>query len=326
MRTASMRAAAVSPSLSRWRTRLPVVQLMVLLGVWTVGALTIPDFADWPSLRLLLILASVLGQTFLILCGGFDMSVPGFIVAGALMVTLVRDLWGLNFLEALSIALAGAALLGALGGYVCHRFSINPLVVTLAIGAIALGLVQAAGGVSGTAGASDEAISFASPTSQTFGINLPPVVFTWLLVGILATMFIHRTVAGRRVLATGANLRSAENSLINTRRVWVGAFIFSAVASVFAGLAVSGFGGGINVTSGDPYLFTSVVAVLVGGTIFGGPGDYLRTMVGALLVTVVNAELLAYGLGSDVQQILFGVLIILAVSAYGRQRRIRDRV
>jgi ribose transport system permease protein len=187
-------------------------------------------------------------------------------------------------------------------------------------------LVQAAGGVSGTAGASDEAISFASPTSQTFGINLPPVVFIWLLVGIVATMFIHRTVAGRRVLATGANLRSAENSLINTRRVWVGAFIFSAVASVFAGLAVSGFGGGINVTSGDPYLFTSVVAVLVGGTIFGGPGDYLRTMVGALLVTVVNAELLAYGLGSDVQQILFGVLIILAVSAYGRQRRIRDRV
>jgi ribose transport system permease protein len=187
-------------------------------------------------------------------------------------------------------------------------------------------LVQAAGAISSAAGAPNEIAVFASPTSQTFGINLPPVVASWLVVGVVASLFLHRTIAGRRLLATGANLHSAENSLINTRRVWIAAFAFSAICSVIAGLAVAGFGGGIDVTSGDPYLFLSVVSVLIGGTIFGGPGDYFRTMVGALLVTVVNAELLAYGLGPDVQQMLFGALMILAVSAYGRQRRIRDRI
>jgi ribose transport system permease protein len=332
VRTTSVRLAALSPSVSGgWWTRLPVLQLAVLLAAWAIGVVTIPAFGDWQSTRLLLVLAAVLGlasvgQTFLILCGGFDLSVPGFIVAGALLVSSIGEQWGLSILEALLVALAAAALLGGLGGYVCHRFSINPLVVTLAIGTIALGLVQAAGAISSAAGAPNEIAVFASPTSQTFGINLPPVVASWLVVGVVASLFLHRTIAGRRLLATGANLHSAENSLINTRRVWIAAFAFSAICSVIAGLAVAGFGGGIDVTSGDPYLFLSVVSVLIGGTIFGGPGDYFRTMVGALLVTVVNAELLAYGLGPDVQQMLFGALMILAVSAYGRQRRIRDRI
>jgi ribose transport system permease protein len=309
----------------------PLLQIAILLSVWIFGTLTISGFGTWQSIKLVLVLASLLGlasigQTLLILMGGFDLSVPGFIVAGALMVTVVREAWGLDFAPSLVIAISAAAALGGLGGYICHRFSINPLIVTLALGSIALGLAQALGGVITSAGAPRAAVEFASPTSQTLGLDLPPIVATWAVVGLAVGAFLHRTVPGRHLLATGANLQGAELSLILTRRVWVITFGFSAICSVLAGLAVAGFGGAINVGSGTPYLFLSVVSVLVGGTIFGGPGDYSRTMVGALLITIINVVLVAHGAGSAQQQIIFGVVIVLAVTVYGRSNRISDRV
>lgn len=317
--------------LGRLQSRLPLVQVAILIAVWAFGALTINGFGAWPSVKLVLVLAALLGlasigQTLLILMGGFDLSVPGFIVAGALTVTVVREAWGLAFLTAFVLAIAVAAVLGGLGGYLCHRFSINPLIVTLAIGTIALGLAQVVSGPAASAGAPPAAVAFASPASKTLGVDVPPVILAWIVVGLLANAFLHRTVWGRHLLATGANLPAAEYTLIPTRRVWVVTFAFSAVCSVLAGLAVAGFGGAINVGSGTPYLFLSVVAVLVGGTIFGGPGDYARTMVGALLVTVVNVVLVAKGAGSAQQQILMGIMIIVAVTAYGRARGVRDQV
>jgi len=146
------------------------------------------------------------------------------------------------------------------------------------------------------------------------------------VVAILMAIFLHRTVAGRRLLGTGANLGGAEFSLISTRRVWTLAFVFSAVASALVGLLVAGFGGSVTTDSGDPYLFLSVITVLVGGTVFGGPGDYTRTVVGALFVTVVNIVLVGHGATAADQQIIYGVAMMLAVSLYSRERRLRDRV
>jgi ribose transport system permease protein len=80
----------------------------------------------------------------------------------------------------------------------------------------------------------------ASPGSDTLGVDVPPMVAIWALVAVLMGLFLHRTVAGRRIFATGANPGAAEHALINTRRVWTAAFAFSAIASVFVGLLVGG--------------------------------------------------------------------------------------
>jgi ribose transport system permease protein len=146
------------------------------------------------------------------------------------------------------------------------------------------------------------------------------------VVAILMALFLHRTVLGRKLYATGANQRGAEYALIRTRRVWTAAFVFSAIVSAFVGLFVAGFGGAITTESGDPYLFQSVVAVIVGGTVFGGPGDYTRTVVGALFLTVVNVVLVGHGASAADQQMIYGAAILVAVSLYSRERRLRDRI
>src|ERR1700747_2628680 len=81
-----------------------------------------------------------------------------------------------------------------------------------------------------------------------------------------------------------------------------------------------------NVKLGDPYLFEGLAAVIVGGTSFGARGDYWRTVLGALVLTVLSTLLVGKGYSTADQQIIFGVLILIVVAGYGRDARLRDRV
>jgi ribose transport system permease protein len=317
--------------LRRLQLKFPLFQIVALIVVFIYGAITLPGLDQWISIRSILVGASLVGlasggQTLLILMGGFDLGVSGFIVAGALSVTALNLKYHISFLETLLIALAGASILGGAAGYICHRFRINPLVVTLATGTIALGLVEVQNGGLADGNAPPWLSSLAEPVSKTFGVGLPPSIAIWILVVILFAIFLHRTKIGRNLLATGANPRAAEYALINTRRVWVGAFAFSAVTSTLVGVLIGGFSGTVVSTLGDPYLFQSVVAVIVGGTVFGGPGDYTRTTVGALFLTVLVTVLNGHGASPAIQDIVYGLIILVAVAAYGRERKLRDRM
>jgi ribose transport system permease protein len=317
--------------LRRLQLKFPLFQIVALIVVFIYGAITLPGLDQWVSIRSILVLASLVGlasggQTLLILMGGFDLGVSGFIVAGALSVTALNLKYHISFLEVLLIALAGASILGGTAGYICHRFRINPLVVTLATGTIALGLVEVQNGGLADGNAPPWLSSLAEPVSKTFGVGLPPSIAIWILVVILFAVFLHRTKIGRNLLATGANPRAAEYALINTRRVWVGAFAFSAVTSTLVGVLIGGFSGTVVSTLGDPYLFQSVVAVIVGGTVFGGPGDYTRTTVGALFLTVLVTVMVGHGATQAAQDIVYGLIILVAVAVYGRERKLRDRM
>lgn len=319
--------------LGRLQTQYPLLQTAALIAIFIYGATTLSGLTSWSSLRLILFLGVVValaasGQTLLILMGGFDMSVAGCIVMGTTILVLPKML-GLPFGVVLVIILAFTGLLGAMAGQICHRLRLNPLIVTLATGALALGTAQVI-----TGGQINQTTSFAppwltqlaSPGTDAFGIPVPPLVIVAIVVVVLMGFFLHRTVAGARLMATGANLRAAELAMINTRRVWTLTFAFSAVASTLVGVLLAGYTGGIDLGVGDPYLFLGVTAVFVGGTVFGGPGDYSRTLLGGMFLEVMTIVLTGHGLGAADQQILYGVILLAAITIYGRGGRVRDRV
>src|SRR5204863_2066692 len=110
------------------------------------------------------------------------------------------------------------------------------------------------------------------------GLQVPPVVVIWIAMAIAVAIFLHRTVPGRRIFATGANPRAAGLARINTKRIWVGVFAASAILSALVGVLLAGFAGA-DPSLGDPYLFTGLTAVIVGGTTFmGARGDYTHTV------------------------------------------------
>jgi ribose transport system permease protein len=325
----------------RWRTgrarfgalqgRFPIVQVVALIVVFVYGAISLPGLATWTSIRSILVLSALVGlasggQTLLILIGGFDLGVSGFIVAGALTVTALTGVYHISFGVALLLAVVGSGILGGLAGYVCHRFAINPLVITLAMGTLAVGIVAVQNGGLVDSNAPQWLNTFAEPVTRTFGLPIPPTIVIWAAVLVVFAILLHRTRLGRSLMATGANSRAADYALISTRRVWIITFAFSAVASALVGVVIAGFAGSVDSALGDPYLFQSVVAVIVGGTVFGGPGDYTRTCVGALFLTVLTTVLVGHGASPADEEIAYGVIILAAVAVYGRQRRLRDRM
>jgi ribose transport system permease protein len=241
-------------------------------------------------------------------------------------MTNVKQQDHLSLIVVLALAVIACGVLGGLSGYVCHRFAVQPLIVTLGMGSALAGLVQAVSGDAPVGQAPQWSVHLTSIATKTAGLDIPPVVVIWLGATIVLAYLFHRTLTGRRLLATGASEPSAEYALINTRRIWTGAFAMSGIMAVFAGLLVAGFAGNLDTTTANPYLFQSLVAVIVGGTVFGGPGDYTRTVVGALFLAVVNTVLVGHGAAAPDQDILYGVVLVIAVASYGRERRLRDRV
>jgi ribose transport system permease protein len=317
--------------LRQLQRRYPLLQLAALVIVFAYGIATLPGLGSWQAIKTMLVVASIIGvvsvgQTVVVLLGGFDLSLPGFMVAGAYFVTNVAPQDHLALVVALAMAIAACGLLGGLSGYLCHRFRVQPLIVTLGMGSALAGLVQAASGDAPVGEAPQWAVRLTSIGAKTAGIGIPPIVVIWVVATVVLAYLFHRTVTGRRLLATGANQASAEYALINTRRVWTAAFALSGVMAVFAGLMVAGFAGNLDTTTANPYLFQSLVAVIVGGTVFGGPGDYTRTVVGALFLAVLNTVLVGHGATAPDQDILYGVVLVVAVASYGRERRVRDRV
>jgi len=318
-------------TVGKLQARFPIAQVVALVIVFVYGVITLPGLAAWVSVRSILVLAALVGlascgQTLLILIGGFDLGVSGFIVAGALTVTALRTDYNLPFGVALLLAVVGSGVLGGIAGYVCHRFAINPLVVTLAMGTLAVGIVAVLNGGLVNGNAPQWLSTLAEPSTNTFGLSIPPTIVIWVIVLIVFAVLLYRTRLGRSLFATGANSRAADYSLVSTRRVWTATFAFSAITSALVGLLIGGFSGSIDSALGDPYLFQSVVSVIVGGTVFGGPGDYTRTCVGALFLTVLTTVLIGHGASPAVEEIVYGVIILAAIAVYGRQRRLRDRL
>lgn len=316
----------------RWQRAFPLLQIVVLVGALAYGAIMMDGFLNAFSLRMMLILAALLGltalgQTLAILVGGIDVSIPAFIVLGSTLVTQTTGPGGLPVGLAILLIAVIAGVCGGASGWIAHRYAIHPLIVTLAMGSLVSGVLLGwtNANITGRAPAFLSALS--QPFGNTFGLPVPPVVAIWLGVGVVTAIILGRTVFGRQLYATAINPRAADLALVPTRRIWVSVFAISAVMSAMTGLLIVGFAGTANATLGDPYLFQGLAAVILGGAApLTGAVDYWRTMLGALIFTVLSTLLVAAGFGEAQKQIAFGLLILFAVGVYGRESRVKDRV
>jgi len=327
---APARALPSRHHLADLQRRFPLLQVAALAVLYLAGAATVPGWTSRSTLSSMLVMASLLGlagagQTIVVLGGGIDFSVGAFITAGGVFITELPSVDGWTTWAAIALAVAVAIAGGALNGVVSYRFGVESLVVTLAVGSLLAGVLTGwtGGAVTGTPPAwTSTAVSV---ISDTFGLPVPPVVVIWLLFAVAAGIVLARTRSGRSVYLTGSNPVAARRALVRTGRTWTAGFVVSALMATLVGVLLAGNGGG-NLTAGDPYLFQALTAVIVGGTMFGGRGDYWRTVLGALILTVVTYLLDAHNYSTGVQEMVYGLLIMIVVAAYGRERRVRDRV
>jgi ribose transport system permease protein len=317
--------------LSALQKRLPLLQIAVLVLLVLYVGQQDGDFSWNDLFAPILLQASFLGiaaagQTLVILVGGLDFSIAAYIVAGNLLVTHLvgNEHWnfGAAALLVLAICLAG----GGFAGWICHRFQLEPLVITLAMSSIVVGaLVGTNTGLLNGSGPG-WLQSFTSQTSKTFGLPIPPIVAFWIVLAAAISIVLLGTPLGRKLYLAGAGPRAADLAGVRTRRVWTAAYAASALLAGLAGVLLAGYSTGGDTNIGDSYLFPGLAAVIVGGTMMGGRGDYLRTCLGALIVTALLFVISVLNLNPASSSIVFGALILLVVALYGRERRLRDRV
>jgi ribose transport system permease protein len=324
-------AATATPTRNPWLTpaawrRLfrdrPVIPLLVLLVLLVVASeLARPGIVDanWAGviLRTSVPLAILAGcQTLTMLTGGIDLSVGAVAsMSGFLVATLVGPQ---GIVLAIVIALIAAALAGLLTGIGVGIFRVHPLIMTLGMSFVVLGLanVWQIQMVQTGAGVPDEFRWIGvGMTLQVIPNSL--LVFVPLTIAILVGL--RRTGFGRLLYAIGDNPTAARLSGARSWQVLVVLYVISAVLAAIAGFLVSGLTNTASVTLVDSYVLPSVAAAVIGGTsIMGGRGGFGGTIVGALILTVVASLLSSLGYPEAVRQILFGSIIVAVAALYTR--------
>jgi ribose transport system permease protein len=153
-----------------------------------------------------------------------------------------------------------------------------------------------------------------------FGI--PGQLIIWLAVAVLVTVALSWTTFGRRIYATGNNPRAAYLSGVNVRLLTVTLYALSGLFASLTGLLLMAYGGKATLGMGDPYLFQSIAAIVVGGIyILGGRGHYLGALAGAITLTALVSVLLAKNMPDYGRSIVYGTTVLVILLLYGRAER-----
>jgi ribose transport system permease protein len=312
-------------ALRRHRPILTAYGIAMLL--FLIGTVHSSDFASGPQLRSLLIYAAFIGiigfgQTLCILTGGIDLSVPWTLTGSAVLTSILADGQTSRLVWIIPLVLGLAVIVGLVNGIGVAYIGVPPIIMTLGMNGTLQGLllVDTNGGISSTP--PQGLISFV--TDHVAGV--PMVVVVWIVTAVIACVLLSGTSYGRRLYAVGTNARAAELAGVRVRRVVVVPYVVSAVCAVVAGLLLMGFNGQAFLTMGDPYLFSSAVAVAVGGaSILGGAGHYAGTIAGAIVLTLIASLLQLFNLGAAWLQIGYGVILLATVYIAGLSRSRHQR-
>ena len=300
----------------------PWITLIILFLI--VGVLN-PAFLNISSLVALVadivpLFVMALGMTFAIYIGGIDLSVQQI----ANFVTVIATVYLLQFgIFVAVICIITGFVIGAISGWITTKQYVPSFVATLAMGFIALSLARFL--------SNERALSMnAEARDATFGwifnstLGIPNELIIAAVLLLLCWFLQTRTTFGRSLKAVGSGELAAVASGLNVDRIKILAFALSGLMASIAGLmfAVKLSGGDANLANG--FLILAIVAVLVGGTpLTGGVGGVMNTLAGTLIVVVIRSAMIYLEINAIMQQMVFGIILIIAIALTIDRSKIR---
>jgi ribose transport system permease protein len=163
----------------------------------------------------------------------------------------------------------------------------------------------------------------ARPLSPSFPI--PNALIIWLIFGVLMWLLLERTTFGKNLFAIGVNRVTAKLSGVNVTWTNMATYTLAGALAGFGGFLVVGNTGVVMIQLGQPFLFPSIAAVAVGGTLLsGGKGSYWGTMAGAIVLTLITSLLTTMQMPDSVRRMVLGGTLLVLISIYGRQQALRQ--
>ena len=319
--------ARVQDRLTAERRRTLVTFAFALI-VFVVGAFLHSGFASWGSVSAILEVASFVGfvaagQTFVILVGGIDLSVPWVLNATGILFAVASLGHSGRAIPAVVLALGLGLALGAVNGFGVAYLAVPAVVMTLAMNGIMEGLTLGLTKGLTCASCSSYAPRVLQDVVHKNVIGIPADLILWLGVAALASVVLAFTTYGRKVYATGNNPTAAFLAGVNVRLVTLSLYALSGMFAALAGIVLVSYSGQPTLGMGDPYLFQSIAAAVIGGiSILGGRGNYLGTVAGAVSLVALISLLQAENMPEYGRSIVYGVAILVVLVLFGREERV----
>jgi ribose transport system permease protein len=251
---------------------------------------------------------TALGQMLVIMTGGIDLSTPGVVTLAAAIMVGVGQQSDERIVIAILTAVGVAALIGLVNGILIGGLSLNALIVTLAMGQVVIGIVNRYGRSFPVQSSVPEGwISW----TNTRILGISPVFWFGLGVTVFLILGFRYTAVGRRFQVVGANPLASHvvGIRVNLNRILV--YVVAAVLYALAGVALAGLLRTPGVAAANQYLLGPIAAVVIGGaSLTGGLASSMSTFVAAIFLTGLNQMLLALGLPTAIQFVVFGLVII----------------
>jgi erythritol transport system permease protein len=330
---------AVGLLILRLRTFIALIALVLAFSVMSPTFLTPASLiitAEHVAINAFL----AIGMTFVIVSGGIDLSVgsivglTGMIAGGLIDEGLVLPMFGVivyfHVWIIILIALASGALIGALNGWVITRLRVAPFIATLGMLYAARGFaLLRANGATFPNLVGDSALGNVGFPVLGAGDILDIPVSIWLMVlfAVVAVFIAGRTPFGRQVYAIGGNERAAELSGIRVNRVKMLVYMISGLCAAMSGLIVASELVASHPASGTTFELSAIAAAVLGGTsLMGGRGTIGGTIIGAFVIGVLGDGMVMLGVSDFWQQVIRGVVIVLAVAIDQFQARFQAQL
>jgi ribose/xylose/arabinose/galactoside ABC-type transport system permease subunit len=265
------------------------------------------------SLQISITAIIAVGMTLVILTAGIDLSVGALVAWSGVIATSVLQIelpFSAAFTLSLIAGLSIGALSGALAGFFITRMNITPFIVTLALMTIWRGAAYMYTDGRPIWGLPDSFSSLGS--GRIFEIPVPTIIM--IAIYVIAYVVLTMTRFGRHIYAVGGNKEAARLSGIDTERVLMQVYVICGMLAALSGILLASRMNSGQPNAGQMYELDVIAAVVVGGTsLFGGRGSIAGTFIGAMLIGVLRNGLNLLNVGSYVQMVVLGVVILLAV-------------
>lgn len=289
--------------------------LAAFLLICLLLSLVTPHFFSLQNMTIVLRQVSIngilaIGVTFVIIAGGIDLSLGSVVALAGVVAAIFAHPGEYPLIVPIGLAIMVGLGIGMLNGLVVTKGKVAPFIVTLGMMTIARGLALVASDGRPVTNLSDSFNKIGG--GNVLGVPLPILVF--LVVIILATFLLNQTRIGRYMYAVGGNEKAAYASGVRVDRVKLTAYMICSGLAGLAGIVLAS-----RITTGQPnagvaYELDAIAAVVIGGTsLAGGVGSIGGTVLGVLLIGVINNGLDLLNISSYYQQIIKGVIIIAAV-------------
>ncbi|HJB10796.1 MAG TPA: ABC transporter permease [Candidatus Brachybacterium merdavium] len=303
------------PSLrSRMQQMLAAGTLVLIFVAFSIASPEI--FPTWGNMVTILYSTVVigllaLGATFVITTAGIDLSVGTAMALCAVMSGLFIVNWGLPVPVGILLAILFGGVVGLVNGINVAVLDLPPFIATLAMMMVAAGLALV---FSGAAPIYFEDQAYMWISTGTIIPSVPNAVLVLVVAAVIAAVLMSRTVLGRYSMAIGANHEAAELAGVDVKKWLIIVYVVGGLFTGLAGVMISARLGSAQPATGMGYELDAIAAVVIGGTsLSGGRGTVVGTMIGALIISVLTNGLQILSIPQEWQDVLLGIVILVAV-------------